>query len=324
LAPAPPETDVNKFAIFSVLVSFCAAVLTPESAAADPAPAAAPAKLTAAKSGRLEINGIHYYYAIYGRGEPILLLHGGLGSIEMFATVLLPALAKNRKVIAVDLQGHGRTPLGDRPFRLESMGDDMAALVKQLGHEKLDVMGYSMGGGVALRMALQKPESVRRLVLVSTPYSDDAFYPGIRAQQSQVNAAAAPMMKDTPMYKTYAALAPNVDEFPRLLDVLGNLMGKKYDWSSELPKLKMPVMLVYGDSDMFKPEHEIKFYQLIGGGLQDAGWARETIAQNRLAILPDATHYDIFTTPRLAPTVLPFLNGQSDAKSWASQQRAAK
>jgi pimeloyl-ACP methyl ester carboxylesterase len=282
-----------------------------------------PPSAAAAKSGRLSINGVDYYYEVHGRGEPLLLLHGGLGASDMFGP-MLPLLTKNRRVIAVDLQGHGRTALGERPFRLESMGDDMAELVKRLGHDQVDVLGYSMGGGVALRMAIQKPESVRRLVLVSTPFADNGFYPGIRAQQEQVNAAAAPMMKETPMYKTYVALAPKVDDFPRLLDTLGNYMRQKYDWSAEIPKLKMPVMLVYGDGDMFRPEHVIKFYQLLGGGLQDAGWQRETLSKNRLAILPDLTHYDIFTSPRLALTVLPFLDGKSDAKSWAAQVQRIK
>jgi pimeloyl-ACP methyl ester carboxylesterase len=240
----------------------------------------------------------------------------------MFGPVL-PRLSEGRQVIAVDLQGHGRTALGERPFRVESMGDDMAVLTKRLGHGKVDVLGYSLGGGVALRMALQKPDSVRRLVLASAPYSDEGFYPGIRAQQNTVSAAMAPMMKDTPMYTSYAAIAPKPEDFPRLLDTLGAYMKQKYDWSAEIPQLKMPVMLVYGDGDMFRPEHVIKFYQLLGGGLQDAGWQRETLSQNRLAILPDLTHYEMFASPRLATTVLPFLNGQSDAKSWAEQVAGA-
>lgn len=278
-----------------------------------------PAKAaTAAKSGRLAINGVDYYYELHGRGEPLLLLHGGLGSIDMFGPVL-PKLAESRLVIAVDLQGHGRTPLGTRPFRIESIGDDMAALTKRLGHEKVDVLGYSLGGGVALRMALQRPQAVRRLVVVSAGFSDDGFYPDVRAQQVTVSGKLAPMMKDTPMYKSYAAVAPKVADFPRLLDALGDFMRSKYDWSAEIPKLKMPVMLVYGDADMFRPEHEIKFYQLLGGGLKDAGWGRETMPQNRLAILPDLTHYEMFAAPRLATTVLPFLNGQTDARSWAEQ-----
>jgi pimeloyl-ACP methyl ester carboxylesterase len=278
-------------------------------------------KGSASKSGRFAIDGIDYYYELHGAGEPLLLLHGGLGSSDMFAPILAQ-LAQSRLVITVDLQGHGRTPLGTRPFRVQSLADDMAELTKRLGYSKVDVMGYSLGGGVALRLALQKPEVVRRLVLVSTPFADDGFYPEIRAQQLQISAQLAPMMKDTPMYQSYAAIAPKVSDFPRLLDALGEYMRQKYDWSAEVAKLKLPVLLVYGDGDMFRLEHEIKFYQLLGGGQRDAGWQRETLAQNRLAILPDVTHYDIFSSPRLATTVLPFLNGQSDAKSWAEQVQA--
>jgi pimeloyl-ACP methyl ester carboxylesterase len=273
---------------------------------------------TVAQRGHQTVNGVDYYYEVRGRGEPLLLLHGGLGSIEMFGPVLIK-LAEERLVIAVDLQGHGRTPLGDRPFELESIGDDMATLTKTLGYDDVDVLGCSLGGGVALRMALQNPERVRRLVLVSTPFSDEGFYPGVKAQQAHVSSKMFPMMKDTPMYKSYAAIAPKIDEFPRLLDAIGDYMRQKYDWSSEIGSLKMPVMLVYGDGDMFRPEHEIQFYQLLGGGKQDAGWAREALSQNRLAILPDLTHYEIFASPRLATTVLPFLDAKSDAKSWAEQ-----
>lgn len=302
------------------LLTFAAATLAPSPVLAQQTPSQAVAQAT--KTGHLAIDGIDYYYEIRGKGEPLLLLHGGLGSIDMFGPAL-GQLAQTRQVIAVDLQGHGRTALGERPFKLESMGDDMAALVGKLGYEQVDVLGYSMGGGVAFRMAAQHPQSVRRLAMVSTPFSDDGFYPGIRAQQNQVSAAIAPMMEQTPMYQTYVKVAPK-NEFPRLLDTVGNYMKQHYDWSADVAKLTMPTMLVYGDSDMFRPEHEIKFYQLLGGGLQDAGWQRETMSKNRLAIVPDATHYDIFATPRLVSTVLPFLDGKSDAKSWAEQAGAKR
>ena len=268
-----------------------------------------------AKSGLLPINGLNYYYAVYGKGEPLLLLHGGLGTTEMFAPIL-PKLAENRTVIGVDLQGHGRTALGDRPFSLEANGDDMADIVKALGYDKVDVMGYSLGGGVAFRMAVQHPETVRRLVLVSTGYAADGFYDEMRPQQAQVSAAAAAFMKDTPMYKSYVAVAPHPEDFPKLLDALGNFMRQNYDFSADVPKLKMPVMLVYGDSDMYKPEHEIRFYQMLGGGLKDAGWMRENLSQNRLAILPNRTHYDVFFAPELTAAALPFLNGETKVKSW--------
>ena len=269
------------------------------------------------KSGHLDVNGVNYYYELHGTGEPLLLLHGGMGSIDMFGP-LLPALAKSRQVIAVDMHGHGRTALGDRAWSLEAMGDDMAAIVKKLGHEQVDVMGYSMGGGVAFRMAVQQPESVRRLVIVSAGYSDEGYYPELREMQNAVGAAMAEQMKETPMYTSYMKVAPKKEDFPRLLDTVGNFMRGHYDWSADVARLKGPVMLVYADSDMFKYEHIVKFYQMLGGGLKDAGWQREHMSKNRLAIVPDQTHYDLFLSPRLVPTVMPFLDGKSAAGSWKS------
>jgi pimeloyl-ACP methyl ester carboxylesterase len=158
---------------------------------------------------------------------------------------------------------------------------------------------------------------VRRLVLVSAPYSNDGWYPEMAVQQKQVGAAMAPMMAETPMYKTYKATAPKVDDFPHLLDAMGEFMRQKYDWSAEVAKLKMPVMLTFGDADMIRPESEVRFYQLLGGGLKDAGWNRENMPMNRLAIIPDMTHYEMFASTRAAETVLPFLNSQSGGKGSA-------
>lgn len=317
----------NKFVSFACAAAVCLGSTAALSEPGKPTPRAQGSQTakpaSKAKGARMAVNGVNYYYELHGQGEPLLLLHGGLGSIDMFGPVLAK-LAEGRRVIAVDLHGHGRTALGTRAFRIESIADDMAALTKRLGFAKVDVLGYSLGGGVALRMAIQNPRAVRRLVLASTAFASDGFYADMRVQQAQLSAKLAPMMKDTPMYESYAAVAPQVSDFPRLLDVLGDLMRKNYDWSAEIPKLKMPVMLVYGDSDMYRPEHEIQFYQLLGGGLRDAGWGRETMSKNRLAILPDATHYDLFVSPRLVATVLPFLNGESDAKSWAQQVNAGK
>lgn len=270
--------------------------------------------LAPAKSGYVAVNGINYYYAIYGTGEPLLLLHGGLEQIEQFGPNLT-RLAQGRQVIGVDLQGHGRTALGDRQISLVDIGNDMAGVVKKLGYDKVDVLGYSMGGGVALQFAFQHPEMVRRLVLVSTPYAQDGFYPEMLPKQAALSAAMAEQMKETPIYKSYVAVAPHPEEFPRLLDQMGAYMRKPYDWSADVKKLAMPVMLIYGDSDMFRPEHEVKFYQLLGGGLKDAGWQREHMAQDRLAILPDVTHYEMGTSPQMVDAALPFLDGQGRAKN---------
>ena len=280
--------------------------------------ATAPTKPTPTKKGYVLANGINYYYEVHGRGEPLLLLHGGLGSTDMFGQVL-PELAKKRQVIGVDLHGHGRTALGDRPIDLIDIGNDLAVVLKQLGYEKVDALGYSFGGGAAFRLAVQHPALVRRLAVASAPYAQDGFYPEMLPQQAQVGAGMAEAMKETPMYVSYAAVAPRPQDFPRLLDRMGELMRKPYDWSEDVKKLQMPVLLVYGDSDMIRPEHIVRFYQLLGGGLRDAGWTREHMSKNRLAILPNLTHYEVFMSPALPATVLPFLNGETSGPSWANQ-----
>jgi pimeloyl-ACP methyl ester carboxylesterase len=275
------------------------------------------------KTGHVEVNGVNYYYEVHGEGEPLLLLHGGLGSIDMFGPVL-PILAEKRQVIGVDLHGHGRTTLGDRPISLIDIGDDMAAILKHLGYAQVDVLGYSLGAGVAFRLAVQHPDAVRRLVLASGGFAQEGFYPEMLPMQAQVGAGMAEMMKDTPMYKSYVAVAPNPSDFPKLLDRMGALMRTPYNWAEDVKTLRMPVMLVYGDSDMFRPEHIVQFYQLLGGGLKDAGWMREHMSKNRLAILPDLTHYEMFASPLLAYTVLPFLNGKIGATSWAELVQQGK
>ncbi len=272
--------------------------------ASAPAPASVP---TPRRTGYASANGVRYYYAIYGRGEPLLLLHGGLGQIEMFGPNLAK-LSQNRQVIGVDLQGHGRTRLGSRPIEAGAMGDDMAALLDSLGYDKADVVGYSLGGAVALRLAVQHPSAVRRLVLISTPFAQQGFYPEVLPQQAALSAALADQMKQTPMYQAYAATAPDPSEFPRLLDAMGAYMRQPYDWSADARAIRGPVMLVYGDADIIRPEHMVEFYHLLGGGLKDAGWMRENMSPNRLAVIPGATHYEIFADPRLADIVLPFLN----------------
>src|SRR5256885_1162510 len=154
-----------------------------------------------------EVNGINLYYETHGTGRPLVLLHGGLGSGEMFGPVL-PLIAERHKVVLVDLQGHGRTADIDRPLDVRLMAGDIAALIDHLGLTRPDVVGYSLGGGVALQTAAMYPAKVRRLVMVSANLRPDAIYPEMRAQQAQVNAAAADFMKETPMYQLYQRGAP--------------------------------------------------------------------------------------------------------------------
>src|SRR5207248_69642 len=159
------------------------------------------------KTGYAPVNGLKLYYEIHGTGDPLILVHGGLGATEMFGPIL-PLLSHTRRIIAVDLQAHGRTADIDRPLTFEAMADDIAALTKYLEIEKADVMGYSLGGGVALRTAVRHPDLIKKLVLVSTAFKRDGWYPEIVAGMSQVSAGAAEPMKQTPMYQIYARIAP--------------------------------------------------------------------------------------------------------------------
>jgi len=258
-----------------------------------------------------EVNGINLYFETLGTGRPLILLHGGLGSGEMFGPIL-PALAEQHQVIAVDLQGHGRTADIDRPIDIRLMADDIAALIDHLGLDKPDVVGYSLGGGVAFFTAVKYPEKVGRLVMTSANIRRDAIPAEMLAQQAQVNAAAAEFMKDTPMYKLYQEVAPRPEDFPRLLDKLGESMAQDFDYTEEVRSLQVPTMIVAADADMAPPSHYVEMFKLLDGGLRDGGWMGEGRPKggHALAILPGLTHYNMAHSPLFAAATLAFLDDQ--------------
>ena len=258
---------------------------------------------------RATVNGVELGYRVVGEGRPLVLLHGGFGTVEMFGTNV-DLLAAGRQVIGVDLQSHGRSPATDRPMRFETMADDAAALIRSLGHERADVMGFSLGGGVALRTAIQHPEVVERVVLVSTPFARRGWYPEMRAGMDAMSGPeTAEFMRQTPLFQGYAAVAPNVDDWPKLVAQLVELLHLDYDWSAEVPGLQAPVMLAIGDADGLPPSHAAEFFGLLGGGQRDAGFDRSGMTRHRLAVLPGVTHYDINVQPALAAAAIPFLDG---------------
>src|SRR5687768_1794474 len=256
-----------------------------------------------------EVNGINLYYETHGRtGRPMILLHGGLGSGEMFGPIL-PTLGADHRAIAVDLQGHGRTADIDRPIDIRLMADDIAALIDHLGLDRPDLVGYSLGGGVAFFTAVKYPEKVGKLVMASANIRRDAIPAEMLAQQGQVNAAAAEFMKDTPMYELYARVAPRPEDFGRLLDKIGASMAKDFDFSAEVRGLKVPTLIVAADADMAPPSHYVEVFKLLDGGLRDGGWMGEGRPKggHALAILPGLTHYNLGASAAFAVVTLDFL-----------------
>ena len=261
----------------------------------------------AVKTGFAPVNGLLMYYEIHGAGEPLILLHGGVGGIAMFGPNV-EALSEKRKVIAVELQGHGRTNDIDRPLSFEAMADDVGGLIKYLGIEKADVMGYSLGGGVALQTAIRHPEVVRKLVVVSAPFKRDGFYPEILAAMALMGPAAGEQMKKSPLAQMY----PNVN-WANLFTKLGDLLRKDYDWSKEVAAIKAPTMLAFADADAVRTAHVVEFFGLLGGGKKDAGMDGSARPVARLAILPGLTHYNISSAPALTAAVAPFLDAPLEA-----------
>jgi pimeloyl-ACP methyl ester carboxylesterase len=267
---------------------------------------------TAAAPGQYaDVNGLHMYYEVHGTGRPLVLLHGGLGNGEMFGPNLA-TFADHHQVILPDLQGHGRTADIDRPLDIRLMADDIAALIDHLGLDHPDVTGFSLGGGVAFWTAVKYPTKVRRLVMTSASITRNAIPAEMLAQQAQVNAAAVPFMKDTPMYHLYQRTAPRPEDFGRLLDKAGAAMMQDFDFTEQVRGLQVPTLMVAADADMAPPSHYVEAFKLLDGGLRDGGWTGEGRPKggHALAILPRLTHYNIAGSPLFAAVTLDFLDAE--------------
>ncbi len=260
--------------------------------------------MNSSKQQRVTVNGMQIHVEEQGSGKPLVLLHGGIMASEAFGPNIA-ALAAQRRVIAVHLQGHGHTPDVDRPLRQESLADDVAALIRQLGLGKADLLGYSFGGGVALQTAIRHPEVVDRLVVVAAPMKRSGFYPEVRTAFEHMAANAATIgaqIAQSPL----AALYPEVD-WANSFRKMGELQTRDFDWSAQVRDIKAPTMLVFADADAISYEHITEFYQALGGGRRDAGVDGSLRASARLAIVPGTTHYDLLATPAVAQLVNGFL-----------------
>ena len=295
--------------VLSLVVALVLAATTPMIALAQEA---AMSKLPVpTKSAYAEVNGVKIWYQIYGEGDPIVLLHGGFGSVEMFGPNLA-ILSKTHTVIGVDLQAHGGTgPLG-RPMSFKVMADDIAELIKALGYKKADLLGYSLGGGVALRLAIDRPEVVDRLVLVSTAYAFSNWhtfnYDGMKAMAADP-AAAARGMVGTPSYQTYVLKAPGGEaSWTEAVAEFASFIGEDYDWSAEMPKVTAPTLVIVADWDAVRISAATKMFEMLGGGTRDANWDRSGMGQNHFAVIPNATHYDIFASSAVSDVAIPFID----------------
>src|SRR5438067_34870 len=248
-------------------------------------------------SGYAEVNGIKLYHEIYGQGEPLVLIHGGLTTIDEMQGWVQP-LAEKRRVIAVEMQGHGRTADTDRPMSFATMGDDIAALLNHLKIPKAFVVGHSFGGAIAIRVAIQHPDKVRRLVVVSSPHARSAWYPETQEGMSQVGAALADALMQTRTGQL-SKQWPEPQRFPQFLDKFGKMMGEDYDWSAEIAKLPMPVLLVFADNDSISQKHIAEFFALLGGGVKEPGWVNTQLSSSRLAVVPGYSHYSFITSPEV-------------------------
>jgi pimeloyl-ACP methyl ester carboxylesterase len=253
--------------------------------------------------------GLRVYYETFGRGEPIVVLAGGFGNTASMAQVIGP-LSRERQVIGIDLEGHGRTALRKTPMSHERNGDDVAAVLGHLKIAKADVAGYSHGADAAIRMAIQHPAKVRNLIVISTAAERDGWYPEVLKGMEAVGAAQAEAMKKSPMYQRwYAPVAPHPEQFPVLLDRMGELMKKDYDWRPEIAKLRMPTLLLFADHDAVSMRHIAEFFALFDGGVRDAGWeGKPKYARARLAIVPGYTHYNFGMGPDVARVIDGYLD----------------
>jgi pimeloyl-ACP methyl ester carboxylesterase len=253
-----------------------------------------------------DIDGITLHYAEHGAGDPLVLLHGGIHGGEMFDP-LVPALAAGRRVIVVDLDGHGHSPLSDRPLAPETFADDVAGLIARLGLERADVLGYSLGGDVALRLAIQHPASVRRLIVVSATFRRDGSYPEVVAQFDAMGPEIAPMIKQAPVYAHYAQANPRPEDWDRHIARTTDALKVDFDWTDEVAQISAPTLLVFADADSIRPAHVAEFYALLGGGRRDGGLDGSGRPPGALAILPGSTHYDVLENPLFVPAVERFL-----------------
>ncbi|HET7717580.1 MAG TPA: alpha/beta hydrolase [Bauldia sp.] len=278
----------------SLLIATAAALTASAPAEAEPA------------GNRVPVNGMEMYYEVSGEGDPLIVLHGAYMSIESMGEII-PRLAENHKVYALEMQGHGRTTDIDRPITYPNLADDVAAFMDAVGLEKADVFGYSMGAVAGLQLAIRHPEKVDQLIFASGAYDIEGWQPEFREFIPQMTVE---MFVNMPFAEEYKKLAANPDGFPALVEKLIQLEKEPMAWEEEVKAIKAPVLIIAGDADVATLEHLVEMFHLLGGGVM--GDMGKPLPASRLAVMPATSHTAVISQPDLLIAFIePFLKGET-------------
>lgn len=257
-------------------------------------------------TGYAPVNGLTMYYEIHGKGEPVVLLHGAFMSISDNWATWVAELAKTRKVIAVEMQGHGRTGDIAREITYENLSDDISALLDYLKISRADIVGYSLGAGAAMQCAIRHPERVRKVVSISAPIRHDGW---VKEANDFWPSFSWELFKGTPMEAEYKRLSPTPDKFPEFVNHIKAMAMRPYDFGSDkLKATKAPMFFIHGDADGVRLEHIMEMYRLKGGGPYGDMGPRSA---SRLAILPNTTHVTLMERmAMIVPMISDFLSAK--------------
>lgn len=254
-------------------------------------------------SGYAPVNGLKLYYETYGEGPPLVLIHGSFMNISMNWGQLIPELSGSHKVIAMELQGHGRTADIDRPYSYAALADDIAGLLKYLKIDKADVAGYSFGGAIAYQLAMAHPQLVKKLIIISAVYKTAGWLPQV---QETIKGLTPEALAQTPLKQAYDALAPDPSHWAAYITKMSNYVKQGFDLGDDnIKHISSPVLLIMGDNDGSDLQYTARTYQLLGGGI--AGDLGE-LPKSQLAIIPGVSHVSLMMqTSKLAGLILPFI-----------------
>ena len=257
-------------------------------------------------TGYAPVNGLKMYYEVHGSGEPVVLLHGAFMNITTNWDGWIGELSKTRRVIAVETQGHGRTADAARDMTYENLADDVAALLEHLKIPKADLIGYSMGGAVAMQTAIRHPDKVRKAVIISSTFRPDGMVEGA---QEAISGLTADVFKGSPIETEYKKLSPTPDDFPKFVQRLVAMFSRGYDFGADkLKATAAPMFFIHGDADGIRLDHVREMFRLKGGETHGDMGPRTA---SRLAILPETTHVTLMQ--RMA-VIVPMVNDFLDAK----------